>query len=401
GPEERPSRSVEAELIETPSLTRDQQEDFRTRLQGAQQLLPELRAQRQTLHQAAKGIEQRLGELRQRCAEAEREAREDFEVLRSHLNSVESLKQAVLSRERDVRLRLIEGIDDFCRRLQQAEGAFRPDAVAALRAEFPDLAAAAEGLCSRACSLPQVEVPIDDIPFEARTKTEKLRRFAVAEQLLKAKDLALWRMEQQRRQLATETQEGAEWIRHLGSMLDRYAEELGHVCYFCSERFCAAAANTRCPWNLGASPSGRPMSPEPRVPSQLWGAGVHYWVPLPAASSAMAAAAVGVMAARPERERVEAQPEAYEAPWYREAGRMPSPRAAYVPGPPPPPPAPAPSAGPAPRRDPNAGFDTFAGRGRPSAWLERSTGGGGPLPSEARDDRRPYRRDEVDMIVGL
>ena len=33
---------------------------------------------------------------------------------------MESLKQAVLNRERDVRLRLVEDMDELCRRLQQA-----------------------------------------------------------------------------------------------------------------------------------------------------------------------------------------------------------------------------------------------------------------------------------------
>jgi len=286
-------------MPESQSFNRDQQQEFRSKLQAARQLLPELRVQRKELLEAVKGIEAKGGELRQSCAEAEREGREDFEMLRGHLNSVESLKQAVLNREKDVRLRLIQSIDDFCQRAQQAEANGMYSAAAAVfRDEYPDINAAADGLCSRACSLPQVDVPIDDIPFEARARTEKLRRHVVAERLLKAKDLSLWRLEQQRRQLQVESQEASQWIRHLGSMLDRYAEELGHICYFCAERFCASAANTRCPWNLGTSPrSGRHLSPDARVPSQLWGAGVHFWVPLPAASSAAAGAAAGFLPA--------------------------------------------------------------------------------------------------------
>lgn len=407
------SKSVEVQAeLASRDFTREQlqHQDFRSKLQGARQLLPELRARRRDLDSAIQAIEARSGELRQRCAEAEREALEDFEVLRNHLNSVESLKQAVLSRERDVRLRLAGQIEDFCQRLQ-ADGS-NDASTAALRSEFPDLHAAADMLCSRACSLPQVEVPIDDVPFEARARSEKLRRYVLAERLLKARDACLWRREQQRRQLVAETAEGAEWIRHLGSMLDRYAEELGYVCYFCSERFAAAAANTRCAWNQPTSPSGRALSPDRRVPQHLWGSGAHFWVPLPSPASAAAAAAVaGAAGTGPDfREH-----HAFHQHW----------ASAQVPLPPPPPPpwvelpeawAPPPPqvssssraaspsatryggqsfAGPtAPRRE-LAAF-TQAGPGGPgdvsvpvsrgsAAFVGRRCGGGGPLPAaEAR-----------------
>ncbi|OLP85764.1 hypothetical protein AK812_SmicGene33201 [Symbiodinium microadriaticum] len=194
------SKSVEVQAeLSSRDFTREQlqHQDFRSKLQGARQLLPELRARRRDLDSAIQAIEARSGELRQRCAEAEREALEDFEVMRNHLNSVESLKQAVLSRERDVRLRLAGQIEEFCQRLVQADGSNDASAAAALRAEFPDLHAAADVLCSRACSLPQVEVPIDDVPFEARARSDKLRRYVVAERLLKARDTCLWRREQQ------------------------------------------------------------------------------------------------------------------------------------------------------------------------------------------------------------
>jgi len=406
------SKSVEVQAeLSSRDFTREQlqHQDFRSKLQGARQLLPELRARRRDLDSAIQAIEARSGELRQRCAEAEREALEDFEVMRNHLNSVESLKQAVLSRERDVRLRLAGQIEEFCQRLVQADGSNDASAAAALRAEFPDLHAAADVLCSRACSLPQVEVPIDDVPFEARARSDKLRRYVVAERLLKARDTCLWRREQQRRQLAAETAEGAEWIRHLGSMLDRYAEELGYVCYFCSERFTAAAANTRCGWNQPTSPSGRALSPDRRVPQHLSGSGAHFWVPLPSPASAAAAAAVA--GTGPDfREH-----HAFQQHW----------ASAQVPLPPPPPPpwvefpeawAPPPPqvssgsraaspsatryggqsfAGPtAPRRElaafgqagPGGAGDVPVPVSRgPAAFVERRCGGGGPLPvAEAR-----------------
>lgn len=395
------SMEVQADMPESQSFNRDQQQEFRSKLQAARQLLPELRAQRKELSEAVKGIEAKGAELRQGCAEAEREGREDFEMLRGHLNSVESLKQAVLNREKDVRVRLMKSIDEFCQRVQQAEAnGMHSEAAAAFRAEYPDLVTAADALCSRSFSLPQVDVPIDDIPFEARARTEKLRRQVVSERLLKAKDLSLWRLEQQRRQLQAESQEASQWIRHLGSMLDRYAEELGYICYFCSERFCAPAANTRCPWNLGASPrSGRHLSPDARVPSQLWGAGVHFWVPLPAASSAAAgAAAAGFLPppdqlpTRPSMQRWEVSPkhrqEIFQEVRDGSSSRAPSPYNGPYLGPssgPPPPP---------PRRDYAASpagppSETPQSRGRP-AWRERLAEAG-PLPPEAlqaRDDSR-------------
>eukprot|EP00930_Biecheleria_cincta_P087235 TRINITY_DN7648_c0_g1_i1.p1 TRINITY_DN7648_c0_g1~~TRINITY_DN7648_c0_g1_i1.p1 ORF type:complete len:1075 (-),score=228.50 TRINITY_DN7648_c0_g1_i1:109-3297(-) len=276
--------------VEPESRSRDPLifQEFRAKQQQARQALPELRSARDDLARQVQAVEARSSELRQRCAEAEREGLEDFERLRCYLNSVEALKQGTLGRERDIRMQLIEGIDNFCRHLQQAEaaGGGNSEAVRLFLTEFPDVQSAADALCSRACSLPQVDVRIDDIPFEARSKNDKLRRYVVADRLMKAKDLCLWRLEQQRRRLAAEAQEGAEWIQHLGGLLDQYAEELGQVCYFCSERFCAAAANTRCPYNLGNT-----SLPDQRVPQQLWGAGVHFWVPLPAPFSAAAAVA--------------------------------------------------------------------------------------------------------------
>ncbi|CAE7523546.1 unnamed protein product, partial [Symbiodinium pilosum] len=391
-----------------------QLQDFRSKIQGARQLLPELRARRRDLDSAVQAIEARSGELRQRCAEAEREALEDFEVLRSHLNSVESLKQAVLSRERDVRLRLAGQIEEFCQRLLQADGS-NSSAAAAFRAEFPDLQAAADTMCSRACSLPQVDVPIDDVPFEARVRSEKLRRYVVAERLLRAKDMSLWRLEQQRRQLIAETTEGAEWIRHLGSMLDRYAEELGYVCYFCSERFSAAAANSRCAWNQATSPSGRALSPDRRVPQQLWGGGAHFWVPLPAPVSAAAAAALA--SCGPDHR----DPRDLREPWVNWQAPPPppplwaDPLEGYAPQPPQVSSASSRAASPsitrhggpafsgpaAPRRDLAAFGQGGPGdipvpppsRG-PAAFTERRCGGGGPLPVvEAREiDSRPILR---------
>lgn len=286
---ETPPTSSKEVQVEPESRSRDSFmfQEFRAKQQQARQAHPELRSAREDLARQIQAVEARSSELRQRCAEAEREGLEDFERLRCYLNSVEALKQGTLSRERDIRMQLIDGIDSFCRRLQQAEApSGKSEAVTSFLAEYPDVQSAADALCSRACSLPQVDVRIDDVPFEARSKNDKLRRYVVADRLLKAKDLCLWRLEQQRRRLAAEAQEGADWVHHLGGLLDRYAEELGQVCYFCSERFCAAAANTCCPYNLR-----NPSLPDQRVPHQLWGAGVHFWVPLPATCSAAAAVA--------------------------------------------------------------------------------------------------------------
>lgn len=45
------------------------------------QALPEVRARRRELMEAVKAIEQKGSELRKSCAEAEREALEDFEAI--------------------------------------------------------------------------------------------------------------------------------------------------------------------------------------------------------------------------------------------------------------------------------------------------------------------------------
>merc|ERR1712176_619005 len=106
-----------------------------------------------------------------------------------------------------------------------------------------------------------------------------LRRFAVINRLHHGKDLCLWNMEQQRRQLAAEVREAHQWLGHMEGLLDRYADALAHVCYFCSEVFSAETANTRCFHNRGMSPrSGRALVADPRVPPHLWGEGVHFWV---------------------------------------------------------------------------------------------------------------------------
>jgi len=124
-----------------------------------------------------------------------------------------------------------------------------------------------------------VDVSLDDIPFEARAKTESLRKFAVIDRIHRAKDVCLWRLEQQRRQLMQELQDAAVWLGHFESLLGRYTDELSYSCYFCAERFSAAAANSRCSFNQGVSPrTGRAMAADPRVPPHLWGASVHFWV---------------------------------------------------------------------------------------------------------------------------
>lgn len=244
------------------------------------QLLPELRSRRDALRGGVQSLDMRQAEVRSRCAEAEREGREEFEALRGHLNSVETLKQAVLARERDVRLRLMEDIDAVERRVQQAKGALALRDLAAFVRDGAELRAACETLRSRSLALPRVEVPVDDIPFEARTRADKLRRFAVMQQLHRAKDLVMWSLEQQRRRMAQELQDAGTWLRHLEALLDRYSDATALSCYFCAENFGAGAANGQCPYNTGRSPrSGRPLQPDARVPPHLWGAGAHFWAP--------------------------------------------------------------------------------------------------------------------------
>eukprot|EP00929_Paragymnodinium_shiwhaense_P027245 TRINITY_DN16027_c0_g1_i3.p1 TRINITY_DN16027_c0_g1~~TRINITY_DN16027_c0_g1_i3.p1 ORF type:complete len:837 (+),score=118.44 TRINITY_DN16027_c0_g1_i3:118-2628(+) len=250
-------------------------------------IYPELRAKREDLANAVQGIDGRVGELRRRAAEAEREGREEFEALRSHLSSVESLKRAVLSREREVRASLIEEIDGLVDNLKKVDaGGLGYEGMAAFLRNAGEVTNKAESLWSRATSLPSVEVPIDDLPYEARVRTEKLRQLVVLKQLQQAKDVAIWRLESQRRELAAEAVRTQSWLLQLEHVLDRYGEEMAHSCYFCAESFSAAAANMRCPHNTGLSPrSGCALVADPRVPAHLWGTGLHFWLPRPQAPS--------------------------------------------------------------------------------------------------------------------
>jgi len=252
--------------------------DFQGKLQTLRAVLHnELLPRREDMIAAVQSIESQRAMVRQRCAEAEREARAEFDGLRSHLASLESLKQAIFGRERDIRCSIADGIEDVAAQVQAAERAgLSPEAMDAFVRAFPELQAVADTLWSRAASLPEVEVSMEDIPFEARTRADKLRQLAVVQHVLGAKDSTLWRLEQQRRQLAMEAHETASWMRQLEALLERYAEELSHTCYFCAERFSAATANTRCTYNVYA---GHVPAPDTRVPPNLWGAGVHFWVP--------------------------------------------------------------------------------------------------------------------------
>jgi len=267
----RPDRMDERAMI---ALRRD----FNSKVQGLKSLLQtELEPRRQDLLSAVEEIDRHRALVRQRCAEAEREAREEFDGLRGHLASVESLKQAVLGRERDVRCSIVDAIEDLAQQVQGAQRAgLSANSMASFVRSFPDLQAAADSLWSRSASLPQVEVSADDIPFEARARAEKLRQLAVVQEVLLAKDAAMWRLEQQRRQSASEAHEASSWMRQLEVVLERYTEELSYVCYFCAERFSAAAANTRCAYNVY---SGHGPPADSRVPPSLWGTGLHFWVP--------------------------------------------------------------------------------------------------------------------------
>jgi Ca2+-binding EF-hand superfamily protein len=191
------------------------------------------------------------------------------------------MKLSVLSREHDVRLKLIEGIDDIAKRVEAAAvGIHNPAVVAAFLRDYAELHATAKSLWSKSSALPHVQIGFDDIPFEARAKADKLRKFAVMSRLQQAKDVCLWRLEEQRRQLANEALESASYFHHLEMLLDRYAEEMSYVCYFCAERFTAGAANTRCLYNGHAPHMGSvALTPDPRVPGHVWGSGMHFWVP--------------------------------------------------------------------------------------------------------------------------
>lgn len=233
--------------------------------------LPELQTKRNSVRSELQAIDDRACEVRNRCAEAKREAREDFEMLRCHLGSVESVKLATLSREREVRSTLVDGIDSVTQRMSCGNLTVR---------EFEELRAQAESHWSRSSSLPEVQVSLEDIPFEARDRAAKLRRLAVMGTLLQWKDSCLWSLEQQRRELAREFQDLVKGQREVEDTLNRYQNELDRACYFCGAPLSVEMANSRCRYNLGCPDTARPH----RVPPHLWGVGVHFWVAGPSSS---------------------------------------------------------------------------------------------------------------------
>jgi len=283
-PAEEPSDRLSEPVLQTfPHISRtphhsDLQRDFQYKLQTMHtQLVPELQARRQDLQGAVQSTECQIAEVRRRCLEAFHEGQADFEALKAHLSSVEDLKMAVLNRERTERLRLVEGIDDVIRRVDAASlGCHSPEVQKKFVNEFPELQASAQSMWSRAAALPQVEVGIGDIPFEARAKSDKLRKFAVMSRLQQAKDVCLWRVEQHRRQLANEILEATGYVQHLETLLDRYAEEFSYVCYFCNERFAPSIANTRCLHN--GSHLQRAAILDHRIPGHAYATGLHFWV---------------------------------------------------------------------------------------------------------------------------
>jgi len=227
-----PAKAAEPEHVSTDYHSLDNsQRDFQHKLQTMRsQLIPDLRCRRSELAGVLQSTDAQMAEVRQRCLEAQRDGQAEFEALKAHLSSVENLKLAVLGRERDERARLVDGIDEVVKRVEvAASSSHSHEVVSNFLADFPELHANAQSLWSRSAALPQVEVGVDDIPFEARAKSDKLRKFAVMARLQQAKDVTLWRLEQQRRYYANEALEAAACQQHFEALLERYAEELSHT----------------------------------------------------------------------------------------------------------------------------------------------------------------------------
>lgn len=253
----KPELSCDEDQVRLETLRRD--------------VLPELQEKREELQVSIRAIEAKDAEVRKQCAEAEREAREELDLLLGHLTSVETLKVSVLGREWDVRTEVVEGVNDVVGRCPE-RGVLNVEAMRAFLEEFPDLCARAETL--RSISLPHVEVS-DDIPFEVRERNRNLHRATVLDTMLSAKDVCLWTVERQARQLARDSQEITARRAQVAAALNRCSEELTFSCYFCGGRFSGINVNTRCKENQGAR--GAPF--DSQVPSHIWCAGVHFWVP--------------------------------------------------------------------------------------------------------------------------
>lgn len=260
------------------------QEDFQDKLGSLRdRLLPELRVRKEELLREQSAAEARIEKLRQLVAEAEREAHQEFEGVRQHLRSVVEVKAAVLRGDRSQRQETIRGIDEVIEKIRSAStsGSLFMDSMGEFVDEYPELYSRAETWLARPVA-PHIEVSLDDVPFEARLRRDKMKKFAVMEQLHRSKDRCLWQVHQRGRALEAELQEAGLWQQQLEKLLDHYASEFSHVCYFCGVSFSVTAANTHCMYNTGRSPrSGFPLPPTPQVPPELWGNGVHFWVARP------------------------------------------------------------------------------------------------------------------------
>ncbi|CAK0876339.1 unnamed protein product [Prorocentrum cordatum] len=87
---------------------------FQGRLQQLRsQLIPGLQDWREELLAAVRLAEEQAAELRQRCAEAEREGREEFERTIGNLKAVEEPKRTRLQQQREKREELVREIDEL------------------------------------------------------------------------------------------------------------------------------------------------------------------------------------------------------------------------------------------------------------------------------------------------
>merc|ERR1719281_2417133 len=113
-------------------------------------LIPELQQHRENVLYGQQATEAKAEQVRQIVAEAEREGRQEFELLREHLRSVESLKLAVIGQDQQRQSQTIKGIDALIEKIKRAGSVgFSGDGMAAFVHAFPEIQADAESLLSK------------------------------------------------------------------------------------------------------------------------------------------------------------------------------------------------------------------------------------------------------------
>lgn len=124
-----------------------------------------------------------MEDVKARVSEAERDARGEFEALIDHLRSIESVKLAVLSEERHTFMQTCKEVEAVAHDIRSGQRlAHSPAEVIGFLRRAKEIRLTAETLLSK--PVKKVQVSLDDIRFEVRERTQKLREHTVHRELL-------------------------------------------------------------------------------------------------------------------------------------------------------------------------------------------------------------------------